>query len=126
MEINSVGDVLHTVQAADAVILFFALMMWWRAGKPMDPTDDDFPNIWLSVFVFAWLGWMALLVLDLVYSLWTRDWFSAGVDALLLLWVWWEFFGGDRWIKKMRKRIKEKVAVIKGRLKVVPVVPVPA
>lgn len=122
---DSFGDYLHTVQALDAIALLVGLGWWFKDGRPSDPTADDFPHKGLLIFVLAWLFWVVLLVIDLVYSIVVRDWLSAAVDALLLLWVWWEFFGGKNHWKKFKKRVKERVAVIKGRLRVVPV-PVPA
>lgn len=65
--------------------------------------------------------WPLLLLFSLVVDLLLRDWFSAAIDGALLAWFLWDFFGGSGKWKKGHKRLKEKVAVIKGRLKVVPV-----
>lgn len=83
---------------------------------------------WYATGVVLSVVMYPLLVLaDLVLDLIAHDWAGAAFNAGFLLWVWWHFFDGNgRW-KRLRKRLKERVAVIKGRLKVVPIVsPMPA
>lgn len=122
---NSFGDYLLTLQLLNICVFVTAAIVSKRRGY-LDPTSDDFPNKWVITFAVTWLFWLVLLVVHLVYMLIIREWFGAGIDVLLLIWVWWDFFGGSGKWKKWKKRAKERVAVIKGRLKVVPVAPVPA
>lgn len=125
MIFDDFGDYLLTLQLLNLVGIIGSYTMWRRAGGPMDPTDDDFPNKWLVAWLLGWLFWLVLLIVHLVYMIVIHNWLGVGIDVALLIWVWWEFFGGKGKWKRLKKRVKEKVAVIKGRLKVVPI-PVPA
>lgn len=122
---DSFGDWLMTVQLIDIVVLLVCGIVAKKKGS-LDPTNGDFPDRWVWGFVLAWIGWFVFVLVDLVYHVVTGDWLSVAIDVLILLWVWWDFFGGSGKWKKWKKRAKERVAVIKGRLKVVPVAPVPA
>lgn len=60
-----------------------------------------------------------VVAVDLVTALVSRDWFSVVWDSLILLWVFWS------WIKRNLRRlfrwVKERVAEVGSRLRVVQV-----
>lgn len=100
-------------------------MIRYRRRESWDYLNGEKVPGSLKVLVLCILSWVVLLLVDMLLCLLERNWFGVAVDVLCAIYLWWVFFdGGGKW-KKWRKRAKEKVAVIKGRLKVV-AVPSPA
>jgi len=112
--------VLVIVMIGNILLMVYAAYMC-RKTDAFDFTSDDWPNTWALLMMLTMVAWPVLTIIHLVFCLIDRQWIGAGLDALILLWIWWDFFdGGGKW-KRFKKRAKEKVAVIKGRLKVIQV-----
>lgn len=77
--------------------------------------------------LWYWCKWPALayLITDPVFDILLDgelSWFSALLDAFSI-WVWWSYrnHGDDDDYKKLKKKLKESVKAINGKLVVVPV-----
>lgn len=119
--------VLEMVGWLDLAVFLFATLMWIKKERHRDTVEQvNEPGRWLTIMVISAIVWPILLVIGLVIDVLQHDWIGALIDVVCLLWLFWMFFG-DNFKKRFKKRMKEVVAVVKGRLKVISVPsPLPA
>lgn len=118
--LETARSVLNWLGIANGAIMFVCLFIvvrrgWSEVGEP--PTKAE-----IGAFLNA-LAWLVLMVLRLLIDLALMDWVNVLVDVGLIVWMLWVLFGRGGWWKRMRRRLKERVAVIRGRLKIVPIHP---
>lgn len=116
-------EIVDTLQMACVFLMVGGFAFGWLIERRRGMSPEESWGV--RVMILSWMALVALIPIDFVIALWMRDWATIVIDTIVVIWLWWEFFGRNGKWKKHWKRIKEKVAVIKGRLKVVPV-PAPA
>jgi hypothetical protein len=116
-------NVIHAF--ALGIVLYMALISlvcfdWNERPRPSAPSSAVGAYYWL--LPVTWVCWLLLSAQLLIWPSWSFDHVLAGVYALIA-WSWyvrWKKSKDDRW-KKLRKKAKEKISVLGGKLKVVQV-----
>lgn len=120
--LETTRDVVGLLWMIDIAVLI-AASLWVGRRDPVDPAV--YLSWQVTVGMWSTVLWLVFAALDFVMDLLLHDWLSAGFDVVVVAFLWWLFIGRGQG-KKWKKRAKEKVAVIKGRLKIVPISPLPA